>query len=151
MPSRALRAPSPVTARETATPSRCPRTTSAAPVPPRSESRRAPMSRARKGATSSGIAAMIAVIRWSAGLEALGTVGTTERSPQEVPGGHTQHVLRVLAKATDRGGLEPRVHGAVLTPSILARLPVRPVGLGPELIPVLGVGLADQVARALPA
>src|SRR6266700_6192677 len=77
--------------------------------------------------------------------------GTGRVLSQEVPGRHAQHVARALRELPNRAGLEARVHRAVLAAPILARLPVGPVGLGPELAPVGGEGLADQVAGPLPA
>ena len=70
---------------------------------------------------------------------------------KQVPGRHAHHVLRALVEIAHHRRLEARVHRAVLAERVLARLPVLPVGLVPELVPGLVVLLADQVAGALPA
>src|SRR4029079_18924394 len=70
---------------------------------------------------------------------------------KEVPRRHAHHVLRALVQVAHHRSLEARVHRAVLTQRVLARLPVVPVGPVPELVPGLVVLLADQVAGALPA
>src|SRR6266568_5038934 len=49
------------------------------------------------------------------------------------------------------GRLESRMHGAITTERVLARFPVLPIGSVPELVPRLGVRLADEVTRAFPA
>src|SRR5215475_4537223 len=72
-------------------------------------------------------------------------------SSEEVPGHHPEHVAGMLRQLADHRGLEAGVHGAVAAEQVLTRLPILPVGPVPELAPRLGPGLADQVARSLPA
>src|SRR6266496_4942077 len=71
--------------------------------------------------------------------------------PCQVPSDQPEHVARVLGQLLDDGGFEAGVHRAVGAERILARLPVSPVGLVPELVPGGAVLLADQVAGPLPS
>src|SRR4051812_35706931 len=72
-------------------------------------------------------------------------------SPEHVPRGQAHQLARLLAHVHHDRGLEAGVHRAVAAERVLARLPVVPVGLAPELEEVLRVLLADEVAGPLPA
>src|SRR5206468_11003324 len=72
-------------------------------------------------------------------------------SRQELPLRHRPHVAPAVAELADDGGFEARMHEAILAALVLAALPVIPVDLAPELVPVRIILLADQVAGALPA
>src|SRR6266567_3695883 len=72
-------------------------------------------------------------------------------SARQVPSDKPEHVARVFGQLLDHGRFEAGVHRAVGAERILARLPVGPIGLVPELVPGGAVLLADQVAGSLPA
>src|SRR5437764_11458464 len=71
--------------------------------------------------------------------------------PRQIPLRQGDQVFGVAGGFSDGGGFEAGVHHAVLAARVLPLLPVGPVDAGPELVPVVVVALADEVARAFPA